>query len=100
MRKSLLALFTVFAGSGCATQQTYIGSITSCEGDPIAGADVEAWKNQWIPFHLPLKLGEAKTDKFGAFVLSTEKTASFFVFSGQKIEFSSHPKELESKCAQ
>ncbi|RBP49584.1 hypothetical protein DFR28_1039 [Arenicella xantha] len=98
MKNLLLVIFIVFITSGCATQKTYIGSVTSCQNEPVLSAAVEAWKNQLIPFHLPVKLGETKTDQDGAFVLSTKKAASFFVYSGEKLNFSTHPKKSINKC--
>ncbi len=74
-------------------------SVLSCHDVPIKNARVEAWKNLWIPFHLPLKLGETKTDEDRMFMLATEKGTSFFVFSGENLNFSSHSKETMNKCA-
>ncbi|WP_444918311.1 hypothetical protein [Microbulbifer sp. JMSA003] len=93
-----IALLTLIL-NGCATPQTYTGTVTDCQDNPIARAEVEAWENEWIPFHLPGKLGETKTDENGTFTLSTEKEASFFVYSGSKLVFTSHSGKSETKCA-
>ena len=96
--RTTIALLTLIL-NGCATPQTYTGIVTDCQGNPIARAEVKAWKNEWIPFHLPGQLGETKTDENGTFTLNTEKEASFFVYSGNKLVLTSHPGKSENKCA-
>ncbi|WP_188151456.1 hypothetical protein [Teredinibacter waterburyi] len=97
--KKYFSTFLVLMMVGCASHQSYVGVVTNCENKPIASATVEAWKNQWLPFHLPVRLGETQTDEDGVFTLNTEKGASFFVYSGKQMVLSSHPNKSESSCA-
>lgn len=100
MQNKVIAIILLFLGCvGCASKQTYIGKVFDCQNNPIAQAEIEAWKNQWIPFHLPLKLGETKSDENGTFILTTEKSASFFTYSGHRLVVTSHPKKSEEKCS-
>ena len=99
MKRISIIIVLALLVSACATKPMYVGTVVDCQGKPISGAEVEIWKNRWIPFHLPSKLGETKTDKSGGFVLKAEKRASFFVYSGGKLILTSHPNKSESKCA-
>ncbi len=98
MKSISLALLIVSVGSGCTTQYIYSGSVTSCAGEPIPGADVEAWGNQWMPFYPPLWLGETRTDSAGRFILRTEKEADFFLYSGEKLKLSNPRDEITTNC--
>lgn len=77
----------------------YVGVATNCNGEPVKGAKIEAWKNQVLPLHLPVKLAETISDTRGAYVLTTEKSASFFTYTSERLIFSSHPKKSISKCS-
>lgn len=98
MNSITLALLIVSVGSGCSTQHTYSGLVTSCADEPIAGADVEAWRSQWMPFYPPLMMGETKTDSAGRFILRTEKEAAFFLYSGEKLKLSIPRDEITTNC--
>ncbi len=98
MKSISLALLIVSIGSGCATEHTYSGSVTSCADVPIAGADVEAWRSQWMPFYPPLMMGETRTDSAGRFILRTEKEAGFFLYSGGKLKLSNPRYEITNNC--
>jgi len=82
----------------CSTQQIYVGVATNCNGEPVEGAEIEAWKNQFFPLHLPVKIAEATSDTSGAYTLITEKSASFFTYTSEQLIFSSHPKQSVNKC--
>ena len=82
----------------CSSQQIYVGLATNCNGEPVKGAEIEAWKNQILPLHLPVKLAQTTSDASGAYVLATEKSASFFTYTSEQLIFSSHPEKSISKC--
>ncbi|MEO1246128.1 MAG: hypothetical protein AAFX56_10645 [Pseudomonadota bacterium] len=83
---------------GCSVPQVYLGAVSDCAGTPIQGSKVSAFKNQWIPLHLPIELATTTTAADGSFALSTEKRASFFSYDGEAISFSSHPRKSKSNC--
>jgi len=101
MKNTIASILLIFLAGGGWRIKTNISRhcVLDCVDNPIPKASIEAWKNQWIPFHLPVRLGETLTDENGSFILKTEKRASFFVYSGYKIVFETHPKESETKCA-
>jgi hypothetical protein len=84
--------------SGCSFEQLYVGSVSGCDNEPVGNAEIEAWKNQWFPFHLPERLGTAYTQPDGSFELKTEKRASFLTYSGNQLTMQSHPKHSNSRC--
>nr|BAF45177.1 putative thioredoxin reductase [uncultured bacterium] len=94
-----MSLPLIFIMTGCATNQIYIGTVSDCSGKALSDVEVEAWKNQWMPFHLPERIGTAKTNSSGEFMLKTDKAASFFQYTGEKLDLESHPKKSESRCA-
>lgn len=96
-----LLIFAIIAQIGlsaCAAEQHYIGLIVDCDDRPTQDVEVQAWRNQWIPFRLPEQLGTVYSGADGSFELITEKSASFFTFSGKRLVMQSHPKKSESKC--
>ena len=90
----------VFTLAGCAANQVYIGTVSDCSGKAVSSVEVEAWKNQWLPFYLPERTGAATTNAVGEFALETKQTVSFFVYGGAQLNVGSHPKYSESKCVE
>jgi len=84
--------------SGCATTHQYAGSILDCESNPIAGAEIEAWKNSWVSFRPAEMLVSTASDSSGRFELHTRRNVSFFVFAGRKLVMETHPEKSEDKC--
>lgn len=95
-------VFLMFAApiclSSCSFEQHYVGAVLACDGGAAGNAEVEAWKNQWLPFHLPEHLGTVHTKPDGSFELETDERAGFFIFSGQQLVMQNHPKYSQSKC--
>ncbi len=84
--------------SGCISNPVYKGIVTDCNDNRLSGIKVEAWKNKWMPFHLPEKISEATTNENGEFILTSEINISFFVFSGNKIRLLNHPRKSINEC--
>ena len=97
MKNSLLIIWIILL-NGCFSNQHYIGKVTDCHGTPIRNIEVNAWKNQHIPFHLPKKINTTRTDSEGSFKIVTKKRVGFFTYSGMILLVDNHPHKSGNKC--
>lgn len=98
MNNLLIACLGLCILTGCSSPRFYKGVTTNCAGSPLAGIEIQAWKNQWIPGYLPISLGTTTSNAEGQFTLSVSQQASFFTYGSNQLIVSQPTKITHSKC--
>lgn len=86
--KLFTIILVLFSISACSSTGVFTGHVIDSEGQPLTEVNVQFWQNQWIPFHLPERIAETKTDSSGNYHIIVRDNVSFIVVEDNPITFS------------